>query len=151
MSENRRQILQMLADGKITADEAERLLSAVERGGAGPDPQTSQSAPSGDAGAGPARRRAKYLRVIVDSQDGRGGPAKVNIRVPMMMVRAGMKLSSLIPANARDEVNSAMARQGIAMDINQLKPENLEALLEQLEELTVDVDQERTKVRIFSE
>ena len=94
---------------------------------------------------------SKYLRVIVDSQDGRGGPAKVNIRVPMMMVRAGMKLSSLIPSNARDDVNAAMARQGIAMDINQLKPENLEALLEQLEELTVDVDQERTKVRIFSE
>ncbi len=31
MSENRRQILDMLAQGKITADEAERLIAALER------------------------------------------------------------------------------------------------------------------------
>lgn len=30
MNENRRQILEMLAAGKITADEAERLLVALE-------------------------------------------------------------------------------------------------------------------------
>ncbi len=30
MNENRRQILEMLAAGKITADEAERLLAALE-------------------------------------------------------------------------------------------------------------------------
>jgi len=29
MNENRRQILEMLAAGKLTADEAERLLSAI--------------------------------------------------------------------------------------------------------------------------
>ncbi len=31
MNEQRRQILQMLAEGKITADEAERLIDALER------------------------------------------------------------------------------------------------------------------------
>ncbi|MGW1886337.1 SHOCT-like domain-containing protein [Streptomyces sp. NPDC001970] len=31
MNEQRRQILQMPAEGKITADEAERLLDALER------------------------------------------------------------------------------------------------------------------------
>ncbi len=30
MNENRRQILEMLAAGKITADEAERLIAALE-------------------------------------------------------------------------------------------------------------------------
>jgi hypothetical protein len=30
MNEHRRQILQMLAEGKISAEEAERLLAAVE-------------------------------------------------------------------------------------------------------------------------
>ena len=30
MNENRRQILEMLATGKITADEADRLLAALE-------------------------------------------------------------------------------------------------------------------------
>ena len=32
MNENRRQILEMLAGGKITADEAERLLAALDSG-----------------------------------------------------------------------------------------------------------------------
>jgi len=32
MNENRRQILEMLAAGKITADEAERLIAALESG-----------------------------------------------------------------------------------------------------------------------
>jgi hypothetical protein len=32
MNENRRQILEMLAAGKITADEAERLLAALDPG-----------------------------------------------------------------------------------------------------------------------
>jgi Asp-tRNA(Asn)/Glu-tRNA(Gln) amidotransferase B subunit len=69
----------------------------------------------------------------------------------MQLLRAGVRLSSIIPPQARDEVNAAMRKQGIPFDINQLKPENLEELVEQLSELTVDVDQERTKVRIFCE
>ena len=40
MNDNRRQILDMLAQGKITADEAERLIAALERqrSGAAPPP-----------------------------------------------------------------------------------------------------------------
>jgi hypothetical protein len=50
----------------------------------------------------------------------------------MQLLRAGVRLSSLIPPKARDEVNAAMAKQGIPFDINQLKPENLEELVDQL-------------------
>jgi hypothetical protein len=145
MSEDRRSILQMLAEGKVTADEAERLIAALERGpasalpGAGPSP------------AGHNRAPPKYLRVAVDTDEGHGGPTKVNVRVPMQLLRAGVRLSSIIPPHAREKVNAAMARNGVDFDINALKPENLEELVEQLNDLTVDVDQERTKVRIFCE
>lgn len=145
MNDDRRAILQMLSDGKITTDEAERLLAALDGaprpGGASTD-------------AGPLSRRAalKYLRVAVDTDEpGDGGPTKVNIRVPLDLLRAGVRLSSLIPPQARDEVNAAMRTHGIPFDLNQLKPENLEDLIEQLGDLTVDVDQEKTKVRIFCE
>ena len=144
MNDDRRQILQMLADGKINAEEAERLISALEKSNA----VSAPPAPVGSNG-GP---KGKYLRVCVDTnEEGEGGPTKVNIRVPMQLLRAGVRLSSIIPPQARDEVNAAMRKQGIPFDINQLKPENLEELVEQLSELTVDVDQERTKVRIFCE
>lgn len=145
MNDDRRSILNMLAEGKITADEAERLLSALDRT---PAPAAHVSA----AGYPANRAKAKYLRVQVDTDEpGDGGPTKVNIRVPMELLRAGVRLSSLIPPRARDEVNTAMRDHGIPFDINQLKPENLEELVEQLSDLTVDVDQEKTKVRIFCE
>ena len=143
MSEDRRQILGMLAEGKISADEAERLIAALGLpSGPYADPQPQ---------APPAPARAKYLRVVVDANEPGEGPTKVNVRVPMQLLRAGVRLSALIPPQARDQVNAAMARQGVAFDLSQLKPENLEAMIEQLSELTVDVDNERAKVRVFCE
>ena len=52
---------------------------------------------------------------------------------------------------AREEVNNALRKEGIAFDINNVTPQNLEELIEQLRELTVDVDNENTKVRVFCE
>lgn len=141
MNPDRRAILQMVADGKITADEAERLIAALDRPAVEPNAlAASPAAPS----------NARYLRVVVDTVD-EEGPTKVNVKVPMQLLRAGVRLSSLIPTQARDKVNAAMAEHGVAFDFNQLKPENLEALVEQLNDLTVDVDQEKTKVRVFCE
>lgn len=141
MSEDRRQILDMLAEGKISADEADRLIAALGR------PASPYADPKPEA----APKRAKYLRVVVDANEPGEGPTKVNIRVPMQLLRAGVRLSALIPPQARDQVNAAMARQGVPFDLSQLRPENLEAMVEQLGELTVDVDNERAKVRIFCE
>jgi len=143
MNDDRRSVLQMLAEGKISADEAERLISALERN----DASTRQ------AGGAPAGRNQppKYLRVAVDTDDSHGGPTKVNVRVPMALLRAGVRLTSIIPPMARDQLNAELAKSGVAFDINQLKPENLEDLIAQLDDLTVDVDQEKTKVRIYCE
>src|SRR5262249_38184642 len=136
MTDNRRQILDMLANGKITAEEAERLIAALERGGA-----TAMSESD----------KIKYLRVLVDTKDPIDGPTKVNVRVPMQLLRAGVRLTGVIPASAREEVNNALRKEGIAFDINNVTPQNLEELIEQLRELTVDVDNENTKVRVFCE
>jgi len=141
MSENRRQILDMLAQGKINADEAERLLTALER-----EPVS--------AGSGAESRRSdkiKYLRVVVDAQDDYDGPTKVNVRVPMQLLRAGVKLTSIIPPRARTEVNEALRKEGIDVDIGKLTPESLEDIVEQLRDLQVDVDHDKAKVRIFCE
>lgn len=142
MNGDRRAVLQMLADGKITADEAERLLAALDK--SGPQPAATAEAPAGPA------HKPKYLRVAVDTDEG-GEPTKVNVRVPMALLRAGVRLSSVIPAAARDKVNDELAKSGVDFDINQLKPENLEELIAHLDDLSVDVDQERTKVRIYCE
>jgi len=144
MSEDRRHILGMLAEGKITADEAERLIAAL---GA----TTAKTAYADRVEPVVRPNRARYMRVVVDTLDPLDGATKVNIRVPMQLLRAGVRLSSLIPPQARAQVNAAMAKQGVTLDLNQLKPENLEEVIEQLNDLTVDVDNERAKVRIFCE
>lgn len=150
MNEHRRQILQMVAEGKISADEAERLISAMEA--------PSSSSTAFDTGSFlPAKPRPKYLRVVVDSEDdgGHDGPTKVNIRVPMQLLRAGVRLAGLIPAPALRRANVAMQEQGVPIDLTQIKPENLEELVEHLNDLTVDVDQKeantKVKVRVFCE
>ena len=143
MSENRRRILEMLSGGKITPDEAERLIAALEK-----EPQAA----SAGAQAEPAKPKSKYLRVLVEALDDHSGaPTKVNIRVPMQLLRAGVKLSALIPPQARERANEALREHGVPFDLNQIKPENLEELIEQLNDLTVDVDEDRTRVRVFCE
>jgi hypothetical protein len=148
MSENRKQILEMLAQGKINADEAERLIAALER-----EPAQAQAA-SDAAQTTVAKPRPKYLRVAVESANeySHGGqPTKVNIRVPLALLRAGVRLGNLIPPQARDKANAAMREQGIDIDLNKLKPENIEELIDQIQDVAIDVDEDRAKVRIFCE
>jgi hypothetical protein len=138
MHEDRKRILALLADGKITVDEAERMMDAISQAAGMEAPAVKSNAP-------------KYFRVEVDAHEPGDSPSKVNVRVPMQLLRAGVRLSALIPPKAREEVNAAMAREGIPFDINQLKPENLEELIEHLSDFTVDVDNENAKVRVYCE
>ena len=84
MSDERIRILRLVAEGKATPEEAERLLSAVGK---------EVSVPA-------AKGTPRYLRVTVNSSDG----DKVNIRVPLALVRAGMKFSALVPREAREQM-----------------------------------------------
>jgi hypothetical protein len=143
MNEQRRQILQMLTEGKITADEAERLIDALER-----------EQPDSPPGAAPRPKpRPKYLRVVVSSAetpDG-DGPTRVNVRVPLQLLRAGVRLTSLIPPQALTKVNAELNKSGVPIDLTQLKPQHIEELIEQLDDLTVDVDDPDAKVQVFCE
>ena len=152
MNEDRRQILEMLASGKLNADEAERLLAALESA-----PGTTAGEHTGSVAGATVKTRAKYLRVLVEAPQemtGLKGPTSVNVRVPMQLLRAGVRLASLIPAQAHRQFDEAMSRHGVPFTLSQIKPENLEELIDHLEDLTVDVDttdEGKTKVRVFCE
>ncbi len=130
MSSERRQVLEMLASGKISAEDAERLLEKLGSA-AESDPPAGQSSKAG---------RPKYLRVLVDSTTG----DKVNIRVPLSLVRTGIKLSSMLPSEADERLKA----RGI--DLSGLSGLEDEEMIEALRELTVNVDAHGgDKVRIF--
>lgn len=78
-SEERLKILQMLEEGKITADEAATLLRTLE--GGRPATQT------GPALAG----RRQFLRIQVT--DMTSGAVKVNVTVPMSLVGTGLRMA----------------------------------------------------------
>jgi len=158
MNENRRQILEMLAAGKITADEAERLLTAVESGGNVTASSSSGNGGSANgSGATSVKTRAKYLRVLVEadeSMSGLKGGTTVNVRVPLQFLRAGVRLAALIPAQAHNQLDEAFIKHGVPLTLSQIKPENLEELIDHLDDLTVDVqgnEGKTVKVRVFCE
>ena len=147
MSDNKKRILDMLAENKISADDAYRLLSAVDTG-------ESERTGAGRAAGTSVKEKAKYLRVTVlpTSDSAQGDVDRVNIRVPMSLIRAGIKLTSLIPPEARDKVDGALREKGIDFDMRHLKPEDLEDIIEALSDLEVDVvSRKGEKVRVFVE
>ena len=76
---------------------------------------------------------------------------RVNIRVPVGLLRAGVKLASVLPGEAQDKVGIALKDKGINLDMKGLTSEQFDELVESLAELSVDVDGDKEKVRIFCE
>ncbi|WP_210585976.1 hypothetical protein [Streptomyces sp. GESEQ-35] len=140
MNEQRRQILEMLAEGKVTADEAERLIEALER--------QQPEAPPGAASR--PKARPKYLRVVMEDDSG-DGSSRINIRVPLQLLRAGVRLTSLIPPQAVTKVNAQLNKQGVPIDLGELKPQHLEELIDQLDDVTIDLDDPDSKMQIYCE
>jgi hypothetical protein len=55
------------------------------------------------------------------------------------------------PAAGTGQANAELSKSGVPFDLTQLKAEQLEALVEHLDELTVEVDQADAKVCVFCE
>lgn len=147
MTDNQKKILEMLAEKKISTDEAYRLLGALDAPGGGTD-----------SGPGEAtvldKKSTKYLRVTVMPGENAdpGHQDRVNVRVPMSLLRAGIKLTSLIPPNAYDKIDGALKDKGFEFDIRSFKKEDLEDVIEALGEMEVDVESGHgEKIKVFVE
>jgi len=133
MNEERKQILDMLAQGKISAEDAERLLDKLQSTESHESPVREDLDRTG---------KLKYLRVLVDSTDG----DKVNVRVPIALIRTGIKLAAVLP----DEVNETLGDKGV--DLSKLSELDSPQLYEALRDLQVDVDSgDGDTVRVFCE
>lgn len=138
MSEETRKILEMLREGKLSVEEADRLLETVSAGGADANGTTR------------SRGDRKYLRVQVEPRSDSPNQEKVNIRVPMKLIRAGIKLAAFLPGNAKTQVTDALREKGIDADLSKLTAEDIEELVANLDDLTVNVEGKET-VRIYAE
>jgi hypothetical protein len=152
MGENQKRILQMLAEGKISVEEASRLLSLVSE-----EPGTVSE---GEAALKGTKPIPKYLYVRVEPKAGHiqheghhslAEHGRVNIRIPVGLIRAGMKLKALIPPQVADDVNKAMKEKGIGFDIRNLKDEYVDELINALSETEINVDSAEAEVRVHAE
>ena len=133
MSEETRKVLEMLSQGKVSVTEAEQLLNAVGTSGHAEDQKTEP----------------KYFRVLVSTPPQNGKKAEnVNVRVPMTVVRGGLRLGALIPGMLGNK--KIQLGNGNELDLSKLTYTDLEAMIKDIGELTVDVDGD-THVRIRCE
>ena len=146
MTENQKKILEMLSQNKISTEDAYRLLNVID---------AEEGRPEGTEKVEPeVKTKPKYLRVTVlpnAEHEGATNADRVNVRVPMSLIRAGIKLTSLIPSDAMDKVNDALRDKGINFDVRSIKTEDIEELVEALGDLQVDVESGREKVKVFVE
>jgi len=141
MSEERKRVLQMLAEGKISADEAERLLTALDGSTAG------ETCCEGSSG-----KKPKFLCVKVNCEPGcqhHHRHENVDIKIPIMLLKAGVKLGSLLPEESRNKFKSHMSERGLDFDLSQLNSKNIDTFLDALCEQSIDIDADHEKVRIY--
>ena len=135
MTEERKQILEMLAAGKITPDDAERLLDKLG------EPQADDF-PASPASEDDRPANPKYLRVHVDSHDG----DKINVRVPLKLIKTGLVMAAVLP----DDVCDKLGDNGI--DLVKLGQLEGDELTDAIRDLQVDVDSgDGDIVRVFCE
>ena len=147
MASEKSRILNLLRDGAITPDEAERLLDALESREK-PAPEPVEAVVLKDTRG----RKPKKLRIMVDSNEKSSGKAKVNVSIPISLVRSlGPIALSSIPKDARRE----MEAQGV--DIKAIFAQVEELIESGSEEDFVNVDTgdgegtEGAKVRVYVE
>lgn len=171
MSEESRRVLDLLAQGKITVDEADRLLAAIGQAPAG-SAATGTAAAEKSATTGTATP-PKYLRITVTKPRSwagdEGEPSRrawmwpgyagsrdkeVTIRVPVALLRNGMRLGAMIPGLYGSGLQARLRERGVDVDLSKIDADTIDQLVSEFGELNIDIDPGRggkAQVRITSE
>lgn len=123
MNEEKKRILEMIREGKITSAEGFELLSALDG-----------SSDSGKAVNPRLKRRFLRVKVYTDKA------VKVNVNIPLALIKVASKFAGLGLKYIPEEARLEMEKKGI--DLTQIDIEELVASIEQglVDEKLVDVD-----------
>ena len=137
MSDDRRKILDMLAAEQISVEDAQRLLDKVEPA---PAPAVAQDDP-------PPRKAPRYLRIqVADGDD------KVDLQIPMALIRTGIRLGALVPDSAKGKLKKVKKLKKEGFDIDQFFNTASEDLVDSLADLEINVEgEDGERVRLFCE
>jgi hypothetical protein len=150
MSAETKKVLELLTEGKISAEDAEKLLDRLSSSPAnheGTPSPSRQAAPGerGGSGAAAGAKRPRFLRIVVE----RPGHDHVNLRIPLSLARTGGLLGLMSP-RITERLAHRLAEQGI--DWKGLAAMNEEDFAEAIESTNIDLNKDNgKKVRIFCE
>jgi len=144
MSAETKKVLELLAAGKISPEDAERLLDKLTSTASSPEQSTSQTpgATANTAGGACGSRRPRFIRVQVE----RPGREGVNVRVPLSCARGGRHWMAFLPTRVAEKL------QEHGIDFGSLDAMNDEDFQKAMERINVDIEgRSGRKVRIFAE
>jgi Fe-S-cluster formation regulator IscX/YfhJ len=165
MNEERKRVLDLLGEGKINADEAERLLNALNAGARAEADMSGLFANvhrirrhlhrmheehHGEHHGGHHSGRRRFVRIVVDKDTGEGRTERVRIKVPVKLLKAGISLAGLMPKDVREHVQEALKEKGIDVDPFALRGADTDEILAALHDLEIDIGKKGEKVRIFT-
>ena len=145
MSAETKKILEMLAAGKISPEDAERLLDKLSAGAAQADPPAQNGASATGSGAPgniPGGKRAKFLRVQVQ----RPGREDVDVRVPLNVVRCGRHWTAFLPVRVAEKLSE------YGLDFGSFDAMNDQDFQAAIERMNVNIQKVNGKcVRVYAE
>jgi SHOCT-like protein len=151
-TDDTRRILDMLSQGKITVDEADRLIKAM-----------SADRPAEIAAADTAtdaRARMRWFRINIHkpAKDETHKPKDVNIRVPIAVVKGGMRLGAIIATFAGEKAAQRMKERGLDLDLSTINGDlsrmngaEFDTFLKTLDDMNIEIDDGKSQVRITAE
>jgi hypothetical protein len=146
MSAETKKVLEMLAAGKISQEDAERLLDKLT-GAQAPqgDAANSQRVPpsSGSAGGSTANApRARFVHIQVD----RPGRDAIDMRVPLSSMRGGRHWMAFLPIRLADKLDE------YGFDFGCLETMNDDDFRKAMDQMNVDIQgRSGRRVRIYAE
>lgn len=137
---DRARILNMLSEGKISVEEAERLIDSLDKRNADETEVIELKDKRG--------RKPKKLRVNIDANEN-SKKSKVNINIPLSVIRTfGPFIVKNLPKDAKEELNNS------GIDLAQIITDIDKIVLEGSDEDIVNIDTEgddAAKIRIYLE
>ena len=151
-SDDTRRTLDLLAQGKITVDEADRLLKAFASAHSSTDAQPAD-------GASGEKPPARWVRINVHKPGNDQRKEKdVNIRVPVAVMKGGIRLGALIGTFAGEKAARRMRARGIDLDLSaingdlsKLNGPEFDQFLKSLDDVDIEIDDGKSQVRITCE
>lgn len=147
MSAETKKVLEMLAEGKISQGDAERLLDKLSgalqsASGDAANPPAGAAGNTATVAGATGAKRPRFLRIQVE----RPGRDNVDVRVPLSIARGGRHWMAFLPVSVAERLNEYGVQFG-ALDA--MSDQELRAALDRV---NVDIAKSNGKrVRIYAE